>query len=146
MTPILQQGRPRQRTVTLPGLHRQGEIVPGFEPTHLALESTHLITPAPPPPPMPGRNRVLQPQWPLLPDVCFLLLPAGAAWKLLSGVREGQTQVDTPQVGDMAYWSHPIDLHFATKGLQGGFPAWAPCPFLAKPGPGEAGWLQSVQD
>uniref|UniRef100_A0A8P0SPW7 Transforming growth factor beta-1 proprotein n=2 Tax=Canis lupus familiaris TaxID=9615 RepID=A0A8P0SPW7_CANLF len=42
----------------------------------------------------------------------------GAAWKLLSGVREGQTQVDTPQVGDMAYWSHPIDLHFATKGLQ----------------------------
>ncbi|XP_047568016.1 B9 domain-containing protein 2 isoform X1 [Lutra lutra] len=43
----------------------------------------------------------------------------GAAWKLLSGVREGQTQVDTPQVGDMAYWSHPIDLHFATKGLQG---------------------------
>uniref|UniRef100_F6VF72 B9 domain-containing protein 2 n=2 Tax=Equus TaxID=9789 RepID=F6VF72_HORSE len=42
-----------------------------------------------------------------------------AAWKLLSGVREGQTQVDTPQVGDMAYWSHPIDLHFATKGLQG---------------------------
>lgn len=44
---------------------------------------------------------------------------AGAAWKLLSGVREGQTQVDTPQIGDMAYWSHPIDLHFATKGLQG---------------------------
>lgn len=43
----------------------------------------------------------------------------GAAWKLLSGVREGQTQVDTPQIGDMAYWSHPIDLHFATKGLQG---------------------------
>ncbi|XP_015443916.1 B9 domain-containing protein 2 isoform X1 [Pteropus alecto] len=44
---------------------------------------------------------------------------AGAAWKLLSGIREGQTQVDTPQIGDMAYWSHPIDLHFATKGLQG---------------------------
>ncbi|ELV12198.1 Transforming growth factor beta-1 [Tupaia chinensis] len=45
--------------------------------------------------------------------------PRGAAWKLLSGLREGQTQVDTPQVGDMAYWSHPVDLHFATKGLQG---------------------------
>ncbi|XP_038623327.1 B9 domain-containing protein 2 [Tachyglossus aculeatus] len=43
----------------------------------------------------------------------------GGAWKLLSGVREGQTQVDSPQIGDMAYWSHPIDLHFATKGLQG---------------------------
>lgn len=55
-----------------------------------------------------------------------LALSTGAAWKLLSGVREGQTQVDTPQIGDMAYWSHPIDLHFATKGLQGGFLAWAP--------------------
>lgn len=48
-----------------------------------------------------------------------MVLITGAAWKLLSGVREGQTQVDTPQIGDMAYWSHPIDLHFATKGLQG---------------------------
>ncbi|EHB02537.1 B9 domain-containing protein 2 [Heterocephalus glaber] len=50
---------------------------------------------------------------------CKWGIHTGAAWKLLSGVREGQTQVDTPQVGDMAYWSHPIDLHFATKGLQG---------------------------
>lgn len=48
--------------------------------------------------------------------------------------------MDTPQVGDMAYWSHPIDLHFATKGLQGGFPAWAPgCPL--GPFPGQA-WSQ----
>jgi hypothetical protein len=53
-----------------------------------------------------------------------LALITGAAWKLLSGVREGQTQVDTPQIGDMAYWSHPIDLHFATKGLQGGYQTW----------------------
>uniref|UniRef100_A0A8C2UNR7 B9 domain-containing protein 2 n=1 Tax=Chinchilla lanigera TaxID=34839 RepID=A0A8C2UNR7_CHILA len=50
---------------------------------------------------------------------CKWGIHTGAAWKLLSGVREGQTQVDTPQVGDMAYWCHPIDLHFATKGLQG---------------------------
>ncbi|XP_073879794.1 B9 domain-containing protein 2 isoform X3 [Macaca fascicularis] len=49
---------------------------------------------------------------------CKWGIHTGAAWKLLSGVREGQTQVDTPQIGDMAYWSHPIDLHFATKGLQ----------------------------
>lgn len=40
-------------------------------------------------------------------------------------MREGQTQVDTPQIGDMAYWSHPIDLHFATKGLQGGYHTWS---------------------
>lgn len=43
----------------------------------------------------------------------------GGAWRLLSGLKEGQTQVDIPQIGDMAYWSHPIDLHYATKGLQG---------------------------
>lgn len=34
-------------------------------------------------------------------------------------MREGQTQVDNPQSGQMAYWAHPIDIHFATKGLQG---------------------------
>ncbi|XP_066559844.1 B9 domain-containing protein 2 [Amia ocellicauda] len=43
----------------------------------------------------------------------------GGAWRLLSGLREGQTQVDSPQTGDTAYWSHPIDLHYTTKGLQG---------------------------
>lgn len=43
----------------------------------------------------------------------------GGAWRLLSGLKEGQTQVDIPQTGEMAYWSHPIDLHYATKGLQG---------------------------
>ncbi|XP_029908309.1 B9 domain-containing protein 2 [Myripristis murdjan] len=43
----------------------------------------------------------------------------GGAWRLLSGLKEGQTQVDLPQTGDMAYWSHPIDLHYSTKGLQG---------------------------
>lgn len=43
----------------------------------------------------------------------------GGAWRLLSGLREGQTQVDFPQTGEMAYWSHPIDLHYTTKGLQG---------------------------
>uniref|UniRef100_A0A3B3HXR8 B9 domain-containing protein 2 n=2 Tax=Oryzias latipes TaxID=8090 RepID=A0A3B3HXR8_ORYLA len=43
----------------------------------------------------------------------------GGAWRLLSGLKEGQTQVDIPQTGNMAYWSHPIDLQFATKGLQG---------------------------
>lgn len=43
----------------------------------------------------------------------------GGAWRLLSGLKEGQTQVDIPQIGEMAYWSHPIDLHYGTKGLQG---------------------------
>lgn len=40
-------------------------------------------------------------------------------WKLLAGQKEGQTQVDNPQNEDCASWCHPIDLHFATKGLKG---------------------------
>jgi hypothetical protein len=44
---------------------------------------------------------------------------SGGAWKILAGVREGQTQVDNPQNHSAAYFSHPIDVHFATKGLQG---------------------------
>ncbi|XP_064296151.1 B9 domain-containing protein 2 isoform X2 [Phalacrocorax carbo] len=50
---------------------------------------------------------------------CKWGLHTGSAWKLLSGLESGQTQVDDPQAGDVAYWCHPIDVHFATKGLQG---------------------------
>ncbi|NXS61979.1 B9D2 protein, partial [Brachypteracias leptosomus] len=46
----------------------------------------------------------------------------GSAWKLLSGSTSGQTQVDDPQADDVAYWSHPLDVHWATKGLQGSWP------------------------
>lgn len=48
----------------------------------------------------------------------FGLYNAGSAWRVLAGIKEGQTQVDTPNLGN-AYWAHPIDLHFTTKGLQG---------------------------
>ena len=44
---------------------------------------------------------------------------SGGAWKVLAGLPEGQTQVDNPQMDEFAYWSHPIDIHFATRGLQG---------------------------
>ncbi|KAB5548961.1 hypothetical protein PHYPO_G00061690 [Pangasianodon hypophthalmus] len=50
---------------------------------------------------------------------CKWGIQTGGAWRLLSGLKEGQTQVDIPQIGEMAYWSHPIDLHYSTKGLQG---------------------------
>lgn len=43
----------------------------------------------------------------------------GGAWRVLAGLREGQTQVDNPENQAMAQWAHPIDLHFATKGIQG---------------------------
>uniref|UniRef100_A0A8V0XXN7 B9 domain-containing protein 2 n=1 Tax=Gallus gallus TaxID=9031 RepID=A0A8V0XXN7_CHICK len=55
---------------------------------------------------------------------CKWGLHAGGAWKLLGGLCEGQTQVDDPQADDMAHWCHPLDVHFATKGLQGASPAW----------------------
>jgi len=40
---------------------------------------------------------------------------------VLAGLREGQTQADHPLTEEFAFWSHPIDIHFATKGLQGTF-------------------------
>ena len=56
---------------------------------------------------------------------CKWSIQTGGAWKQLQGLREGQTQVDNPEDGDVTYWSHPIDLHYATKGLQG----WPNCIF-----------------
>ena len=54
---------------------------------------------------------------------CKWSVQTGGAWRLLSGLREGQTQVDRPSDGVEgaveAHWCHPIDAHFATRGLQG---------------------------
>ncbi|XP_053908883.1 B9 domain-containing protein 2 isoform X2 [Cuculus canorus] len=50
---------------------------------------------------------------------CKWEVQAGGAWKLLEGAAAGQTHVDAPQAGDVTYWCHPLDVHFATKGLQG---------------------------
>ncbi len=37
---------------------------------------------------------------------------AGTPWTLLEGEAAGQTQVDHPNDGDMAQWSHPIGSFF----------------------------------
>ncbi len=55
---------------------------------------------------------------------CKWSLQTGGAWEVLSGARDGQTQVDRPGQDSgarpgVAYWSHPVDAHFATRGLQG---------------------------
>ena len=55
---------------------------------------------------------------------CKWGLQTGGAWKVLAGLKEGQTQVDCPAIGDIAYFSHPIDIHFATRGLQGWPKLW----------------------
>ena len=35
--------------------------------------------------------------------------------QVLSGIKEGQTQVDCPAVEEEAYFTHPIDIHYATR-------------------------------
>jgi len=50
---------------------------------------------------------------------CKWKINFGGGWKLLAGECHGQTQVDCPKIDSFTHWSHPIDLHFATKGLQG---------------------------
>lgn len=37
---------------------------------------------------------------------------------------EGQTQTDLPSVYEEAYLAHPIDLHLATKTIQGAASFW----------------------
>lgn len=59
----------------------------------------------------------------IINNVFPVYLPTGNAWQVLEGQSEGQTQVDAG--GDSANstttttWAHPIDLHLATRGIQG---------------------------
>ena len=71
---------------------------------------------------------------------CKWGLQTGGAWQVLAGAGEGQTQaratqqtggsnkllcceaffnvyiqVDCPAVGDTAHFSHPVDIHYATR-------------------------------
>lgn len=51
---------------------------------------------------------------------CYtLFVHIGGGWKLISGVKEGQTQIDDPAYGNFTCWCHPVDVHYATKGPQG---------------------------
>ncbi|KAE8744309.1 hypothetical protein FOCC_FOCC009032 [Frankliniella occidentalis] len=50
---------------------------------------------------------------------CKWGIHAGAGWRVIEGLTDGQTHVDNPSWQDIAVWSHPIDVHFATKGVQG---------------------------
>ena len=50
---------------------------------------------------------------------CKWSVHVDGSWRLLAGAKEGQTQVDNPENIDYAVWCHPVDLHFATKGLKG---------------------------
>jgi hypothetical protein len=40
-------------------------------------------------------------------------------WKFIEGDSEGQTSTDSNQIDNISYFAHPIDLHLATRGIQG---------------------------
>lgn len=51
---------------------------------------------------------------------CKWSVQTSASWTLVSGAISGQTQIDDPGLeGSSTFWSHPIDVHFAIKGIQG---------------------------
>lgn len=44
----------------------------------------------------------------------------GSCWRLLEGFTEGQTHLSTLNDGQTSHcWSHPIDVHYVTRALQG---------------------------
>lgn len=44
---------------------------------------------------------------------------AGRSWELLEGLDNGQTQLDLAPDGEPVVWAHPLDLHYACRGLAG---------------------------
>jgi len=50
---------------------------------------------------------------------CKWRLEAGSNFRLLEGVTAGQTQCDTPNEGEAAVWAHPLDVHYAIRGIDG---------------------------
>ncbi|XP_042861513.1 B9 domain-containing protein 2-like [Penaeus japonicus] len=50
---------------------------------------------------------------------CKWTLQLGGGWRVIEGLAEGQTQADCSEVGDTVSWCHPVDIHLATRGIQG---------------------------
>ena len=44
---------------------------------------------------------------------------SGSLWKFIEGESEGQTATDTNRLDPKSVFSHPIDLHLSTRGIQG---------------------------
>lgn len=55
-----------------------------------------------------------------LPSIfCKFVVETGSNFRLLQGTTAGQTQCDMPPDGEMALLAHPIDVHYAVKGIDG---------------------------
>lgn len=55
-------------------------------------------------------------------NVCLFVqwgIVSGRSWELLEGLDQGQTQLDEANDGEMVVWSHPLDIHYACRGLAG---------------------------
>lgn len=50
---------------------------------------------------------------------CKFSFEAGTNFRLLQGLPTGQTHCDMPPEGEMAILSHPVDVHYAVKGIDG---------------------------
>ncbi|XP_044755702.1 B9 domain-containing protein 2-like [Coccinella septempunctata] len=50
---------------------------------------------------------------------CKWYIQIGNNWRVISGKKEGQTQVAHSEFEDTCNWSYPIDIHLATSGIQG---------------------------
>ncbi|KAJ0181850.1 hypothetical protein K1T71_002572 [Dendrolimus kikuchii] len=50
---------------------------------------------------------------------CRYSFQAGSNWTVVSGFSEGQTLSGKPEHSQIVIWSHPLDIHFVTKGIQG---------------------------
>ncbi|XP_011554947.3 B9 domain-containing protein 2 isoform X2 [Plutella xylostella] len=50
---------------------------------------------------------------------CRYSFQAGPNWTVVSGLPEGQTVSGQLGSSQSAVWSHPLDIHYITKGLQG---------------------------
>lgn len=47
------------------------------------------------------------------------LFISGSLWKFIEGQSEGQTATDSNRLDVKSIFAHPIDLHLATRGIQG---------------------------
>lgn len=53
-------------------------------------------------------------------DLCILsVYKLGNNWKVITGKKEGQTQVSYSEFDNITKWNFPIDIHLSTTGIQG---------------------------
>ncbi|XP_068620769.1 B9 domain-containing protein 2 [Battus philenor] len=50
---------------------------------------------------------------------CRYSFQSGPNWNLVSGCSEGQTISGKPNYNNYIFWSHPLDVHYVTKGISG---------------------------